>query len=64
MCLWKVMPNFPEDLRPDRCKVIWTMTPDGQTAVATTEYPKALKAEAQERLVRQFAIAGGFGGPE
>jgi hypothetical protein len=57
-CLWKVMPDFPEALRPDRCKVIWTMTEDGRTAIATTEYPKALKAKAQERLARQFARAG------
>ena len=58
MCLWKVMPDFPEELRPDRCKVIWTMTEDGNTAVATTEYPKALAAKAQQRLARQFSRAG------
>ena len=29
MCLWKVMPDFPDELRPDRCKVMWTMTEDG-----------------------------------
>ena len=58
MCLWKVMPDFPEELRPDRCKVIWTMTQDGKTAVATTQYPEALKAKAQERLARQFSRAG------
>jgi Fe-S-cluster containining protein len=57
-CLWKVMPDFPEALRPDRCKVIWTMTEDGSTAVATTEYPKALHAKAQEELFRQFSRAG------
>lgn len=54
MCLWKVMPDFPEELRPDRCKVMWTMTEDGSTAVAMTEYPKALEAKSQERLIRQF----------
>jgi uncharacterized protein len=58
MCLWKVMPDFPEELRPDRCKVIWQMTEDGTTAVATTEYPQALAAKAQERLMRQFVAAG------
>jgi Fe-S-cluster containining protein len=57
-CLWKVMPDFPEELRPDRCKVIWTMTEDGTTAVATTEYLQALAAKAQERLIRQFEAAG------
>jgi hypothetical protein len=57
-CLWKVMPDFPEELRPDRCKVVWTMTEDGSTAVATTEYPKALQGKAQERLIRQFSRAG------
>jgi uncharacterized protein len=57
-CLWKVMPDFPEELRPDRCKVIWQMTEDGSAAVATTEYPKALNATPQERLVRQFLRLG------
>lgn len=57
-CLWKVQPTFPEELRPDRCKVIWRMTPDGRTAIATTEHPEKLQTAAQQWLVRQFAAVG------
>ena len=57
MCLWKIMPDFPEELRPDRCKVIWTMTEDGR-AVATSEYPDILERPAQRRLAGQFARHG------
>ena len=57
-CLWKVMPDFTEALRPDRCKVVWLMTEDGSAAVASTKYPKALKAKAQEKLIRQFSRSG------
>jgi hypothetical protein len=53
MCLRKIMPDFPAELRPDRCKVIWTMTEDGTTAVTTTGRP-VLKAKAQERLAKRF----------
>jgi hypothetical protein len=56
-CLWKVMPDFPEELRPDRTKVLWTMTEAG-TAVATTEYPRALETVAQRSLIEQFRRAG------
>jgi hypothetical protein len=54
MCLWKVMPTFPEELRPDKCKVLWTMTEDGRTAVATTEYPDALKSRLHRWVIEQF----------
>lgn len=56
MCLWKVMPDFPEELRPDKCKVMWQLTEDGTRAVATTEYPD--KAQAQLGLIRSFLRAG------
>jgi hypothetical protein len=49
MFLWKFMREFPEELRPDRSKVLWTMTEDGTTAIATTEYPKALARIIHER---------------
>jgi hypothetical protein len=57
-CLWKVMLDFPEELRPDRCKVIWQMTEDGRTAVATTDYPEPMQTTEQQRLLRQFRLAG------
>jgi uncharacterized protein len=56
-CLWKVMPDFPEELRPDRCRVIWQMTEDG-TAVATPDYPGRMQTAEQQRLMRQFRLAG------
>jgi hypothetical protein len=58
MCLWKVMPDFPEELRPDRCKVIWTMTEDGRKTVATTEYPDALKSRLHRWVIEQFVALG------
>lgn len=58
MCLWKIMPDFPEGLRPDRAKVLWTMTEDGRTAIATTEYPEKLGTAAQQHLATQFRQAG------
>ena len=57
-CLWKVMPDFPEELRPDQCKVIWQMTEDGQTAIAVTAYPERMRTTEQQRLMRQFQLAG------
>ncbi len=57
-CLWKVMPDFPEELRPDKCKVIWTMSEDGDVAIATTEYPRALQTRRQKALVRNFRCLG------
>jgi hypothetical protein len=57
-CLWKVMPDFPEELRPDRCKVIWQMTEDGEAAVATPDYPERMQTIEQQRLIRQFQLAG------
>jgi len=58
MCLWKVMPDIPKELRPDRCKVIWRMSEDGRTVLAMTEYPGALNAKAQEMLIRRFLRLG------
>jgi len=58
MCLWKVMPDFPEDLRPDKCKVIWQLSQDGRRAFAVTEYPDALQTRKQRWLVEQFAREG------
>lgn len=58
MCLWKVQPTFPEAERPDKAKVIWQLTQDGATAVATTEYPKALQTAAQRYLISQFMQQG------
>lgn len=58
MCLWKVMPDFPEELKPDKCKVIWQMTEDGLTAVATTEYPKAMETLAMKELISKFHAIG------
>ena len=52
------MPDFPEELRPDQCKVLWTMSEDGRRAIATTEYPKALQTRAQELLIQQFRRVG------
>jgi hypothetical protein len=57
-CLWKVMPDFPEELRPDKCKVLWQLTEDGEVAVATTEYPQALQTRRQETLLRNFHCLG------
>ena len=57
-CLWKVMPEFPEELRPDRCKVIWQMTEDARTAVAATEYAEALDAKAQKTLIQKLLRSG------
>ena len=57
-CLWKVMPDFPEELRPDQCKVLWTMSEDGRRAIATTEYPKALQTKEQQMLIQQFVRSG------
>lgn len=57
-CLWKVMPDFPAELRPDKCKVIWTMTEDGRAAVATTEYPGKLQTPQQQRLIANFRRVG------
>ncbi len=57
-CLWKVMPDFPEELRPDRSKVLWTMTEDGGVAIATTAYPEALQTRRHEALVRNFRRLG------
>ena len=51
------MPDFPEELRPDRCKVMWTMTSD-DIAIATTEYPEALEALPQRRLMARFKAVG------
>lgn len=58
MCLWKVMPDFPEEMRPDKSKVLWQMTEDGAAAVAITEYPSALGNRAQQRLAERFAREG------
>lgn len=57
-CLWAVMPEFPEGLRPDRCRVMWSITEDGSTAIAATRYPDALKTKAHQRLINQFRGAG------
>lgn len=57
-CLWKVMPDFPEELRPDRCGVVWQMTEDGSAAIATPDYPERMHATEQQRLVSQFRRAG------
>ena len=34
MCLWVTNPDFPEDLRPDRCGVVWELTEDGKVVLA------------------------------
>jgi hypothetical protein len=52
------MPDFPEELRPDQCKVLWTMSEDGRRAIATTEYPKALQTKEQQMLIQQFVRSG------
>ena len=52
------MPDFPEELRPDRSKVIWPMSQDGRPAIATTEYPKALQTKEQQMLIQQFVRSG------
>lgn len=58
LCLWKVVPDLPDEPRPGRCKVMWTTTEDGTTAIATTEYPNALATGAQRSSAEQFRAAG------
>lgn len=58
-CLWTVMPELAEDLRPDRSKVMWTMpTGDEPIVVAITSYPKALHTRANRQLIDRFQRAG------
>jgi hypothetical protein len=52
------MPTFPEQLRPDKCRVLWQMTEDGTTAVATPDYPGRMASREQRDLVRRFNAAG------
>lgn len=52
------MPDFPEELRPDKCKVIWQMTEDGKTVIALTEYPGVLEKQSQRWLRSQFEKIG------
>ena len=57
-CLWKVMPDFPEELRPDRCKVLWQLSGDGKVAIATAAYPEALQTRRQHKLAQSFRCLG------
>jgi hypothetical protein len=53
-----------EELRPDRCTVVWIMTEDRLTAVATTAYPKGAKGEGAGKTNPTVLQSGNFDGGE
>jgi hypothetical protein len=57
-CLWLTSPGMSEDMRPDRCGVIWEMCEDGRVALALTRYPKRLESVHQRRLIDYFMRHG------
>ena len=55
-CLWKVMPDFPEELRPDRCKVLWQLKRGREGGNCHRRLSRGLQTRRQHKLHIAFVV--------